>query len=331
MDKDTWKDAIREYQVPSNRIALRQLATSVVPYVALWYLTYLSLSVSYFLTLGLSVLAAGFLVRVFIIFHDCGHGCFFKSPTANRLLSWVTAYLTFTPAYAWKHEHAIHHANAGDLDHRGTGDIWTMTTSEYQAAPFWKRLRYRLYRNPIVLFGFGAAFVFLVFNRFPRKNANAREKRSVLAMNLALLATIVVAAFTIGLKALLLVQLPIILIGGVAGIWLFYVQHQFEGVYWERHEDWNYVRVAMEGSSFYRLPKILQWFSGNIGFHHIHHLSPRIPNYYLERCHKANTIFQQVREITLWSSLKSLNFHLWDEEQRKLISFRQWRLHGAGA
>lgn len=320
--KLSWKQTVEKYQTPDLKRSLWQVANSVIPYLVLWYLMYRSLTVSYWLTLALSVLAAGFLIRVFIIFHDCGHGAFFKSQKANDIVGFIAGVLTFTPYYNWRHEHAMHHATAGDLDRRGVGDIWTLTAREYLESSVWQRFVYRLYRNPLVMFIIGPFFVFMIRYRFPLRTAGKRERRSVYRTDLALILLVSVMSLTIGIKAYILVQLPIWMIASAAGVWLFYVQHQYEGVYWERHDNWDYVDVALAGSSFYKLPKVLQWFTGNIGFHHIHHLSARIPNYYLEKCHKENPIFQNVKAVTLGASLRSLTFRLWDEEARRLVGFR---------
>jgi omega-6 fatty acid desaturase (delta-12 desaturase) len=323
-----WKETVVKYQRPALRRALWQVLNTLLPYAALWYLMYLSLAVSYWLTAGLALLAAGFLVRVFILFHDCGHGSFFKSTKANDVLGFITGVLSFTPYYHWRWEHALHHATAGDLDRRGTGDVWTLTVEEYLKASRWKRFAYRLARNPFVLFVLAPLFLFLVRERFPSSKAGRRERNSVYATNVALLALATGLSCLFGFKTYLLLQCGLVLAAGAAGIWLFYVQHQFEGVYWERSEEWDYATAALKGSSFYKLPKVLQWFSGNIGFHHIHHLSPRIPNYHLEKCHRAEPLFQTVQPVTLLSSLKSLTFRLWDERRRRLVSFRALKNRG---
>jgi len=291
----------------------------------LWYLMYLLRPVSWWLVLPLAVLAGALLVRVFIIFHDCGHGSFFKSPAANALVGFLAGILTFTPYYHWRWEHAIHHANAGDLDKRGTGDVWTMTVQEYLEASRWKKFAYRLSRNPFVLFVIAPLFLFVVLQRVPSTKANARERHSVYAMDLAILGMALSLSLVFGFTAYVVIQLIILMVAGGAGVWMFYVQHQFEDVYWERGENWSFTAAALQGSSFYKLPRILQWFSGNIGFHHIHHLSPRIPNYNLEKCHKADPLFQQVKPVTFLSSLKSIKFRLWDEKGRKLVGFRHLR------
>ena len=318
----TWRAAVAPFQQVDTRRSLWQLINSAVPYVGLWVLMYLSLSVSYWLTLALAVMASGFMVRLFIIFHDCGHGSFFTSQRANDITGIITGIVTLTPYYDWRHAHAIHHATSGDLDRRGVGDVWTMTVDEYLDAPWWKRVAYRVFRFPLVTFGLGPTFIFLIAQRFPSPSSkDARERHSVYWTDLALLFIFLLFAVTIGWQAFVLLQLPILVIGGAAGVWLFYVQHQFEGMVWERHDKWDYVTAALQGSSFYKLPKVLQWFSGNIGFHHIHHLSPRIPNYNLEPCYKSDPLFQTVKPVTLRSSVKSLTLRLWDEQHRRLVGF----------
>lgn len=317
-----WKQLVAPYQQPSTRASVWQLFNSVVPYLALWIAGYYLLAVSYWLTLVTSVLAAGFLVRIFIIFHDCGHGSFFASRRANDVVGFLTGVVTFTPYFDWRREHAQHHATAGDLDRRGLGDVTTMTVKEYRQAPVPRRIAYRLYRNPVFLLGLGPLWVFLVKQRFPHAASGPRERLSVHLTNLALVAAGAGLTLTIGLEALVLVQLPILALGGAAGIWLFYVQHQFEHVYWARGGERDFLAAALRGSSFYQLPRILEWFSGNIGFHHIHHLSPRIPNYLLERCHREQPQLQQVNRLTLRSSLGSLRLRLYDEAAGRMVSFR---------
>jgi omega-6 fatty acid desaturase (delta-12 desaturase) len=317
-----WKQIVARYQEPSTARAVWQLVNTLGPYAFLWYLMHRTLGISWWLTAPLAVLAGAFLVRVFIIFHDCGHGSYLPSKHANDLVGFLTGILTFTPYYHWRWEHAIHHASSGHLDKRGTGDVWTLTVQEYIEASRWKKFAYRLARNPVILFGIAPLFLFMLRQRFPSAEANTRERHSVYMMNIAILAMAVGLSAAFGFEAYLLIQLIVVGVAGGAGVWLFYVQHQFEGVYWERSESWDFTKAALEGSSFYKLPKVLQWFSGNIGFHHIHHLSARIPNYNLERCHKADPLFQQVKPVTLFSSFKALTFRLWDEQRRKLVGYR---------
>jgi acyl-lipid omega-6 desaturase (Delta-12 desaturase) len=317
-----WKAIVSRFQRPAPWKATWQLLDTLGPYVALWYAIYRSIAVSYWITLPLAVLAAAFLVRIFIIFHDCSHGSFYKSKSANRTIGFITGLLTLTPYYHWRWQHALHHGTSGDLDQRGVGDIWMLTVQEYLDSSRWRRFAYRLARNPVVLFVIAPFYLFVIHHRLPSSAAPARERRSVLWMNVAIVGMACAMSSLMGLKAYLVVQLGISTLAGSAGVWLFYVQHQFEGAYWERRDHWNFTRAAMQGSSFYKLPRVLQWFSGNIGFHHIHHLSPFIPNYHLQQCHEADEFFAQVRPITLVTSLRSLAFRLWDERQRKLVGYR---------
>jgi omega-6 fatty acid desaturase (delta-12 desaturase) len=320
-----WKAIVAKYQKPSTGRALWQIANTLGPYLLLWYLMYRSLALSWWLTVPLAILAGAFMVRLFIIHHDCGHGSFFNSRSANDILGFVTGALTFTPYYHWRWEHAAHHATSGDLDRRGLGDIWTLTVQEYLESSRWKRFAYRLARNPVVLFVIAPTYLFVVKHRFPKTKASPRERHSVYWTNLAVLGLAAGLGWVFGLKAYLLIQLTVLMVAGAAGVWLFYVQHQFEGVYWERRDEWDYIAAALQGSSFYKLPRLLQWFSGNIGFHHIHHLSPRIPNYHLEKCHQADPLFQRVKPVTLFSSFRSFTFRLWDEQRRKLVGYRHLR------
>ena len=324
-DTSAWKEIVARYQKSSVRRATWQIVNTLVPYTALWYLMYLSLRVSWWLVIPLAVLAGAFVVRIFIIFHDCGHSSYFKSRRANDIWGFITGVLTFSPYHHWRWEHAIHHSSSGDLDRRGTGDVWTLTVQEYLEASRWKKFAYRLARNPIVLFVLAPVTLFLVLHRVPKRRAPLRERLSVYFTNLALLFIAGGLSWVFGFKNYVIIQSTILVVAGSAGVWLFYVQHQFEGVYWERSENWDYAEAALKGSSFYKLPKVLQWFSGNIGFHHIHHLSPRIPNYHLEKCHDAEPLFQTVKPITLVESFKSFTFRLWDEQKRKLVGYGHLR------
>jgi len=221
----------------------------------------------------------------------------------------------------------VHHSHAGDLDQRGWGDVWMMTVEEYLKSSRWTRIKYRFARNPVCLFIIGPSILFLIVQRILLRKSGARGCKSVHLTNLGVLIMAVAMSFVIGLKAYLLIQLPIVMIATSTGVWLFYVQHQFEGVYWDRHEKWDYVTEALRGSSFLKMPKVLQWFTGNIGFHHIHHLCLRIPNYFLEKCYKEKPMFQEIKPITLLTSLKSLTFRLWDEQNHRLVGFDYlWRL-----
>ncbi len=282
-----------------------------------------SLSVSYLLAVVPSLLAAGFMTRIFIIFHDCTHYSFFKSRRANRIVGTCMGVLTLFPFDQWGHDHAIHHATSGNLDKRGTGDIWTLTVDEYVAAPLRLRLAYRLYRNPFVMFGLGPIYVFLLKNRFNRKGARQKERMNTYLTNIIIVAVVAILCWAIGWQSFLLVHGTIFLIAGSVGIWLFYVQHTFEDSYFEEDKDWEYVKAAVEGSSFYKLPKILQFLTGNIGFHHVHHLSPRVPNYKLEEAHNNTLPLKNVPTITLATSLRSLRFRLWDEKSNNFVSFKE--------
>jgi acyl-lipid omega-6 desaturase (Delta-12 desaturase) len=320
-DTTAWKAIVLKYQEPSTIRAVWQLVNTLGPYALLWYLMFLSLSVSWWLTFGLAVVAGFFLVRIFIIFHDCGHGSFFKSRRANDIVGFITGVITLTPYHHWRWEHAVHHSSAGDLDRRGTGDVWTMTVEEYLKASRWSRFAYRLARNPLVLFLIAPIYLFLIIERIPSPKASARDRRSVHWTNFALLCVAGALSWAFGIGAYAMIQLTITMVGGAVGVWMFYVQHQFEDVYWEREDEWDFTSAALEGSSFYKLPRILQWFSGNIGYHHIHHLSSRIPNYNLQRCHEADPMFHEIKPLTFRTSLKSLKYRLWDEEHGRLVGF----------
>lgn len=320
-----WQATVSRFRRPSRWRASWQIFSTLGSYALLWYLMFLSVGVSWWLIIPLVVLAGGLLIRIFIIFHDCGHGSCFRSKRANRFWGRVCGVLTFTPYHRWHRQHARHHAGSGNLDRRGSGDIWTLTVQEYLDASRWRRFAYRLVRNPAVLFILGPLIQTLIMERIPPVSGRIRERHSVWSMNLAILVVVVCMGSVLGFANYLLIQLIIFLVAGSAGIWLFYVQHQFEGTYWARSKDWDYIDAALQGSSYYKLPRVLQWFSGNIGFHHIHHLNPSIPNYYLERCHRTSPLFKEVRPITLLASLKSLSYRLWDESEQRLIGFRQLR------
>jgi len=312
---------IEKYQIPSRGTSIWQIANTFIPYIGLWIIIVYSLSVSYWLTAFLIVLAAGFLVRLFIIFHDCGHGSYFKSQRANRIIGMFFGILAFTPYDKWHNQHMRHHGSVGNLDKRGVGDVWTMTKEEYLAADKWDRVKYRIYRNPLVMFGIGSLYVFLIQNRLTRKEMTKKERLNVYFTNAVLLLLFVVMSLIIGFWTFVIIQLSILYIAAISGLWLFYLQHQYEDVSWFRNNNWNYRTVALEGSSFVKFPKLLQWFSGNIGFHHIHHLNSRIPNYYLSKCYRENKVFKEVKPVTFIMSLRSLKLRLWDEQIQKMVSF----------
>jgi omega-6 fatty acid desaturase (delta-12 desaturase) len=316
------KKQIAPFEQSTTKQSIWQIINTLGPFIILWYLAYISLSVSYWLALIPAVFAAGFLTRIFIIFHDCTHHSFFKDRRANRIVGTIMGVLTLFPFDQWGHEHSVHHATSGNLDKRGTGDIWTLTVDEYLAAPFKLRFAYRFYRNPLVMFGLGPIYVFLLKNRFNRKGARKKEKNNTYLTNALIVVFAALLCLAVGWQSFLLVQGSIFMISGSIGIWLFYVQHTFEDSYFEENEEWEYVLAAVEGSSFYKLPKLMQFLTGNIGYHHVHHLSPRVPNYKLEMAHNNTQPLENVPTITLATSLSSLRFRLWDEESKNFIGFK---------
>ena len=326
-EQSVLREIAARFQKPSLSRAIWQIVNTFGPYLVLWYLMYVTSRNSWWMPLPLAALAGLFVVRIFIIFHDCGHGSFFPSKAANTIMGFVTGMMAFTPYHHWRWEHAVHHASSGNLDARGMGDVWTMTVSEYLAASRWKRLVYRLARNPFILFGIAPLFIFMIWHRFPTASARPRERWGVHLMNLALLLMGLGMSWIFGWKTYIVLQLIVMMVAGGTGLWMFYVQHQFEEAYWETDEHWDHTAAALKGSSFYKLPRILQWFSGNIGFHHIHHLNLHIPNYNLERCHKSSAIFQQVKPITFFTSLKSIRLRLWDEHQQRMVGFSELKHH----
>lgn len=326
--KDNQRDLHRkmsQFQGSHRWKSIWQLVNTLFPLGTLTYLAYWSLDYSYWLTLPTVAILAGFMIRTFIIFHDCGHHSFFKSKTANDIWGILTGLLTTTPYHSWRASHARHHSTSGNLDKRGDGDVWLMTTAEFREAPRGTKIKYRLYRNPFIMFFAGAISLPLLYNRIVSKNSDRIEKLSVHLTNLALAILIASIILIFGWKIFVIVWMPALLLAHLAGVWLFYVQHQFEGVYWERDNDWDFVAASLEGGSYYRLPGILRWFSGNIGFHHVHHLNSTIPNYNLPKCQKNIPVLQEVRSIGLISSFKSLKFRLYDEETGRLISFREFK------
>ncbi|MEH7223507.1 fatty acid desaturase [Bacillus sp. JJ1566] len=321
LDQRSLRKQVAPFENSNFKASLFQLFNTLIPYLGLWVLAYYSLNISYILTFVISVIAAGFLVRMFIIFHDCCHHSFFKNRKANKVTGTFFGILTLFPYSKWGHDHSVHHATSSNLDKRGTGDIWVMTVEEYMEASTWKRLCYRIYRNPFVMFILGPIFVFLIENRFNRKKARKNERLNTYITNLGIVGLAAVLCWAIGWQSFLIVQGTIFMVSGIAGVWLFYVQHTFEDSYFEEDENWEYVKAAVEGSSFYKLPKPLQWLTGNIGYHHVHHLSPRVPNYKLEEVHNQTAPLQHVPTITLKTSLKSLKFRLWDEEEKVFVGY----------
>jgi acyl-lipid omega-6 desaturase (Delta-12 desaturase) len=321
-----WKNLVSQYQKPDVRKSVWQIINSFGGFFGCLVLMYLSLYVGYWLTLLLSIPTAGFLVRMFIIQHDCGHGSFFKSRRANDSIGIICGLFTMTAYTYWQKGHAVHHAHHAQLEERGIGDVWTMTVEEYLKSPRWKRAVYRVFRNPFFLFVIAPAVNFIILARLPLETEASwhnGERASVWWTNLMLAGWLAAMSALIGFGHVLMIQLPVIIIAASVGTWLFYVQHQFERTYWEHTPQWDYTLAALQGSSYYKLPKVLQWFTGNIGFHHIHHLSPRIPNYNLQECHEQNPLFQRVAQLTLKSSLQTLTLALWDEHRQRLVTFRE--------
>jgi acyl-lipid omega-6 desaturase (Delta-12 desaturase) len=325
-DFSGWRNLVAKYQQPDVRTSVWQVINSFGGYFLSWVVMYLTLDIGYWLTLLLAVPAAGFLVRIFIIQHDCGHASFFKDRRVNDRLGMVCSIFTLVPYKYWRKSHAIHHAHHAELEERGIGDIWTMTVDEYWQASRMKRLIYRAFRNPFFLFSVAPAINFVIIGRFPSgesRDWKHGERASVWWTNLAIIVWMGTLAYFIGLGPFIAIQLPVTIIASSVGTFLFYVQHQFERTYWEHTPQWDYTMAALAGSSYYKLPKVLQWFTGNIGFHHIHHLSPRIPNYKLQEVHEENPLFQRVAQLTLRSSLHTVWLALWDEKNQRLITFRE--------
>ena len=304
---------------------MADLASSVIPYLALSVAMYFALRVSVVLVLVLALPAAGFLLRTYIVFHDCTHGSFLPSKRANAWLGRLLGVIVHTPFTNWRHNHAVHHATAGDLDRRGQGDVPTLTVAEYWSRSWSGRLGYRLFRNPLVMFGLGPLIAMILGPRLVPRSARPRIKRSVHVTNAVLAAIVAALCWAVGWRDYLIVWLPAAMLAGAAGIWLFYVQHQFEDTYWERGGDWSYADAALRGSSYLKLPRVLQFFSGNIGFHHVHHLSARIPNYNLPRAHAENPIFHDVPTVTLWGGIRAVRLKLWDEDSARLVTFGEAR------
>ncbi|HEX6203839.1 MAG TPA: fatty acid desaturase [Thermoanaerobaculia bacterium] len=331
-DERAWRKVLAPYKRSSRRRALAQLANTALPFAALWALAAWAFQFSYLWTLLLAIPAAGLFIRLFIIQHDCGHGSFFRSAKANNGLGGVLGVVTLFPYGYWRRTHAIHHATNGNLDDREFGDIRTLTVAEYRALGRWRRLAYRLYRNPLVLFGVGPFWQFVVKHRFPFDIPWSwkREWKSVLWTNVAIAAAVAGLVALIGWPTFLAVHLTIIALAGPLGVWLFYVQHQFEDTYWEHADAWDFYRAGAHGSSFYDLPRVLHWWTGNIGYHHIHHLASRIPNYHLREAFEENPQLQRVTRLTLKDSLRCARLRLWDEERRSMIGWRELREGAAG-
>ncbi|MBI5721928.1 MAG: fatty acid desaturase [Burkholderiales bacterium] len=316
-----WRALVAPYRRSDDRVATRQLLTTVPPYLGLLAVMYVSLAGPYALTLALAVPAAAFLARTFVLFHDCGHDSLFSRRRVNDAVGLALSLLVWEAFHYWRHIHAVHHATSSHLDRRGTGDYDTLTVREYLALPPGRRFAYRVSRHPLFLFLVLPCFKFTLYNRLRLRPAPQPAWRSVPLTNLALLAVHGMAMVLLGWREVLQVMLPVFWLASLIGLWLFYVQHQFEQAWWARQGAWSTHAAALRGSSFYRLPALLNWFTASIGYHHIHHLSPRIPNYRLASCHREQALLQAAPTLTLRQSLRSLRCHLWDEEQGRMVAF----------
>jgi omega-6 fatty acid desaturase (delta-12 desaturase) len=321
--KNSWKTSLAPYARPDVRRSVLDLLTSVVPYVAGFVAMYLLLDVSYLLTLVVALPTAGFLLRTYIVFHDCAHGNFLPSKRANHVVGVFTALLVYTPFAAWRHSHAMHHASAGDLDRRGDGDVPTMTVAEWNAASRGERFVYRATRSPWVMFTLGPFVALVIQPRIWKRTDRKRIQNSIKGTNIALVLGVAALCVLMGPVAFLAVQVPLVVLAGGAGIWLFFVQHQYEDAYWESTDSWDYAEAALQGSSYLKLPKVLQFFSGNIGLHHVHHLSAKVPNYHLQAAHDSSEIFREVPVLTLRDGLRSMRLKLWCEDRKRLVTWKQ--------
>jgi acyl-lipid omega-6 desaturase (Delta-12 desaturase) len=322
-----WLQILATYKEPSLRRSIFEIAVTAVPFVVLWGLAVAALSVSYLLSLAIEIVAAAFVVRLFMIQHDCGHGAFFRRRGTNDWIGRILGVVTLTPYDVWRQSHATHHATSGDLDARGIGDVATLTVREYQALSWNRRLQYRLYRHPLVMFGLGPAYLFLLQNRLPARpvKASTREWISAMATNAAIAVLFTGLIYAVGVVPFILVHLPIILMASTIGVWLFFVQHQFEDTFWAVKPDWTHHDAALYGSSHYDLPLVLRWLTANIGIHHVHHLYSRIPYYRLNRVMRDHPELANIRRLTLWQSFAQVPLCLWDEQANKLISFGDLR------
>lgn len=322
-----WVQVLAKYREPSTSRSVLELIVTLVPFLMLWALAWISLSFSYWLAFGLAVLNGGFLVRIFVIQHDCGHASFFNNRKVSDWVGRTLGVLTLTPYDVWRRTHSIHHSHHGNLNQRGIGDVLTLTVEEYRARSAWGRLLYRLYRNPLVLFVLGPSYLFILQNRLPfgLMKSGWRYWTSAMGTNAMIAIVVGLILYLGGLMPILLIYLPTSVIAGTIGVWLFYVQHQFEETHWEQPEDWQLHEAALSGSSHYVLPAPLRWVTANIGIHHVHHLYSRIPFYRLTEVLRDHRDLAEAQTLTIWQSLKSVQLHLWDEKSRKLMSFREAR------
>lgn len=317
-----WDKMVANYKIPSLTRSIYQIISTFIFLAISCYAMYLTQENYYWATLILSLFAGGFVVKLFIIQHDCGHGSFFKSKKANDITGRLLTAFTMTPYGQWAKEHNRHHATSGNLSHRGVGDVTTFTVKEYKKASKLKKFLYRFYRNPLFLFSFGAFIHFLIKQRLAfYKPKKLDSWVSVMWTNVYIATIAGIFIHFIGAAAFFKIYLPIAIVAATVGTWMFYVQHQYEETYWERKEEWNYCDAARHGSSFYDLPKWLHWITGNIGYHHIHHLSSKIPNYNLAKCFNENPQLQEAHKFTIWESKKCLKVALWDEDNKKMVGF----------
>ncbi|MGB0369876.1 MAG: fatty acid desaturase [Opitutales bacterium] len=325
--RNEWRRIVAPFQKPSISRSAQQIMTSMVPFFVLTIVNFWVATVNIWLAIPVAFVIAGFIVRSFIIQHDCGHGSFFKSKKAADIVGFICGIITLTPYKYWRRSHNAHHASSGNLSSRGIGDIKTATVREFNSWSPLQQAWYRVYRNPFILFSFGALIQFAFLHRFPDSYSKSwvAERREMLLGNIVILAIWITVFAIFPLEVAFVGYVMPIWIAASVGAWLFYVQHQYEDAYWEHEDSWNYTEAAIKGSSFYKLPKILQWFSGNIGFHHVHHLTPKIPNYYLEECHSSDGMFQQAKTLTIKGSFSAAFLSLWDEDSKRLISFSEYK------
>ncbi len=330
-----WQKIVVKYSTPNTRKAIIQILNSFLPFIALWILMYLSLDWSLWITIGLGLINGFFLVRIFIIQHDCGHQSFVSSKKANNTIGFICSIFSSLPYEYWARVHNYHHGHVGQLEHRDVGDINFWTVDEFRNSSRFKRIAYRVFRNPFFMFILTPVIYFTISNRYPffQFKGWGKVRWSQVKNNLAILAVYGGIAYLIGIKAFLIVQMINIFFFSVVAFWFFYVQHQHEDTYMRWKNQWDYLLASIQGSTYYKLPKVFQWLTGNIGFHHIHHLNSKIPNYSLEKCARENPVFQKyVSTITFRDSLKCMFNHLWDEQRKRMISFREfYRMEQASA
>jgi len=331
MSRKEWNIYLKDYAKANHNKVIIQMLNTVLPYmlilVSIFYLG--SQGVKFVILLPMSIVAAALMVRTFIFFHDCTHQSYLSSSKGNQILGNFLGILVFTPYEAWKKEHNIHHGTVGNLDEKGVGDIWTMTLTEYEAAPKFNKLIYRIFRNPAFLFTIAPVFLFTVLQRFPKKTATKKERSNYLQVNTILLVYATSFSLLFGWQVFITYQLLVLTMAASAGVWLFYVQHQFEEVYWEGKEDWDLVDAALEGSSFYKLPGILEWISGYIGYHHIHHLNARIPNYNLKACYNSNIKLQDTKTVRFFESFKLAFLFIYNENIKRMMTYKTYKSYKA--